>query len=163
MPAGLVQGIQPQPTCRPGRQVSLAGVEDIVEQPGAGATSRTSSRRARSSGVFSVKRGFPWVFGHPMLVHTPRGNRGVTMGLILTMKYGIVVVPGTCRRRWPFRSCPQAEHLTPIPQVPIQVKPGLYPIGNPTENSPILFTTNFSLTCSHTGTLLLSMSPSTVK
>jgi acetyl-CoA decarbonylase/synthase complex subunit gamma len=32
------------------------------------------------------------------------------------------------------------------PQKPIQVEPKLYEVGEPDENSPIMFTTNFSLT-----------------
>ena len=32
------------------------------------------------------------------------------------------------------------------PQKPVQVEPKLYPIGEPDENSPVMFTTNFSLT-----------------
>jgi acetyl-CoA decarbonylase/synthase complex subunit gamma len=32
------------------------------------------------------------------------------------------------------------------PQKPIQVEPGIYPIGDPGENSPVFVTTNFSLT-----------------
>ena len=32
------------------------------------------------------------------------------------------------------------------PQKPVQVDPKLYAIGQPNENSPLLFTTNFSLT-----------------
>jgi acetyl-CoA decarbonylase/synthase complex subunit gamma len=32
------------------------------------------------------------------------------------------------------------------PQKPVQVEPKLYTIGEPNENSPLMFTTNFSLT-----------------
>ncbi len=32
------------------------------------------------------------------------------------------------------------------PQKPIQVEPGIYPVGEPDEDSPVLITTNFSLT-----------------
>jgi acetyl-CoA decarbonylase/synthase complex subunit gamma len=32
------------------------------------------------------------------------------------------------------------------PQKPIQVEPGIYPIGEPTADSPVFLTTNFSLT-----------------
>jgi len=38
------------------------------------------------------------------------------------------------------------QNIFTDPQVPIQVKGGLYSIGEPTEKSPVLFTTNFSLT-----------------
>ncbi|MDD1767748.1 MAG: hypothetical protein LUQ27_04185, partial [Methanomassiliicoccales archaeon] len=38
------------------------------------------------------------------------------------------------------------QNIFTDPQVPIQVKPDLYPINNPNELSPLVFTTNFSLT-----------------
>ena len=38
------------------------------------------------------------------------------------------------------------QNIYTDPQVPIQVKPGLYPVNGAKEDSPILFTTNFSLT-----------------
>ena len=38
------------------------------------------------------------------------------------------------------------QNIYADPRKPVQVEPGLYPIGNPSENSPVLITTNFSLT-----------------
>ena len=38
------------------------------------------------------------------------------------------------------------QNIYTDPQKPIQVEPGIYPIGEPDENSPVLVTTNFSLT-----------------
>jgi acetyl-CoA decarbonylase/synthase complex subunit gamma len=38
------------------------------------------------------------------------------------------------------------QNIYTDPQVPIQVKAGLYPINNPGSDAPVLFTTNFSLT-----------------
>jgi acetyl-CoA decarbonylase/synthase complex subunit gamma len=38
------------------------------------------------------------------------------------------------------------QNIFTDPQVPIQVKAGLYTVGEPTERSPVMFTTNFSLT-----------------
>jgi acetyl-CoA decarbonylase/synthase complex subunit gamma len=38
------------------------------------------------------------------------------------------------------------QNIYTDPQVPIQVKPDLYPVNNPGPESPLLFTTNFSLT-----------------
>ncbi len=38
------------------------------------------------------------------------------------------------------------QNIYTDPQKPIQVSPGLYPIGEPTPESPLLVTTNFSLT-----------------
>jgi len=38
------------------------------------------------------------------------------------------------------------QNIYTDPQKPIQVEPGVYPIGSPDESSPVLVTTNFSLT-----------------
>jgi acetyl-CoA decarbonylase/synthase complex subunit gamma len=38
------------------------------------------------------------------------------------------------------------QNIFTDPQKPIQVKPGVYPVGEATEKSPVLVTTNFSLT-----------------
>ncbi|MGV8123319.1 MAG: acetyl-CoA decarbonylase/synthase complex subunit gamma [Candidatus Xenobiia bacterium LiM19] len=38
------------------------------------------------------------------------------------------------------------QNIYTDPQKPIQVEPGIYPIGAPDEHSPVLVTTNFSLT-----------------
>ena len=38
------------------------------------------------------------------------------------------------------------QNIFTDPQKPIQVKPGIYSVGNPDQNSPVLVTTNFSLT-----------------
>lgn len=38
------------------------------------------------------------------------------------------------------------QNIFTDPQKPIQVEPGLYPINDPDENSPVFVTTNFSLT-----------------
>lgn len=38
------------------------------------------------------------------------------------------------------------QNIYTDPRKPVQVEPGIYPIGNPSETSPVLITTNFSLT-----------------
>ena len=37
------------------------------------------------------------------------------------------------------------QNIYTDPQKPLQIEPKLYPIGNTTQNSPVLVTTNFSL------------------
>ena len=125
-------------------KVKLAGVEDIVLDlaPGNLKDLIEKSTMVRKMSVKKTYRGL----GYPMLVNAPAGNRGVTMGLISTMKYGSIVVFEDLPPEMAIPLFVLRQNIYTDPQVPIQVKPGLYPIGNPTENSPILFTTNFSLT-----------------
>ncbi len=125
-------------------KVKLAGVEDIVLDT---MPDNLKDLIEKSTVVrkLSVKKTFRGL-GYPMLVNAPTGNRGVTTGLISTMKYGSIVVFEDLQPEMAIPLFVLRQNIYTDPQVPIQVKPGLYPIGNPTENSPILFTTNFSLT-----------------
>jgi acetyl-CoA decarbonylase/synthase complex subunit gamma len=62
------------------------------------------------------------------------------------MKYGGIVVLNDLE---PWKLYPLftvRQNIYTDPQVPIQVKQDLYAINNPTDSSPLLFTTNFSLT-----------------
>jgi acetyl-CoA decarbonylase/synthase complex subunit gamma len=64
----------------------------------------------------------------------------------LICKYSGVVVIDTVE---PYAILPMLTSVMNIytdPQKPVQVESKVYPIGEPDENSPIMFTTNFSLT-----------------
>ncbi|HEY3421413.1 MAG TPA: acetyl-CoA decarbonylase/synthase complex subunit gamma [Methanomassiliicoccales archaeon] len=125
-------------------KVKLAGIEDIVLDFAPG-TLKELIEKSTVIRKLSVKKTFRGL-GYPLLVNAPAGNRGVTMGLISTMKYGSIVVFEELLPQMAIPLFVLRQNIYTDPQVPIQVKPGLYPIGNPTEDSPILFTTNFSLT-----------------
>ncbi|MGD0818496.1 MAG: acetyl-CoA decarbonylase/synthase complex subunit gamma [Methanomassiliicoccales archaeon] len=125
-------------------KVKLAGVEDIILDLAPG-NLKDLIEKSTIVRKLSVKKTFRGL-GYPMLVNAPNGNRGITMGLISTMKYGSIVVFEDLLPEMAIPLFVLRQNIYTDPQVPIQVKPGLYPIGNPTENSPILFTTNFSLT-----------------
>lgn len=62
------------------------------------------------------------------------------------MKYaGVVVLNGT--EAWQLLALMTVrQNIYTDPQKPIQIEEGLYTIGTPDENSPVLVTTNFSLT-----------------
>jgi acetyl-CoA decarbonylase/synthase complex subunit gamma len=64
----------------------------------------------------------------------------------LICKYSGIVVVDTIE---PYAFLPMLTTMMNIftdPQKPVQVEPRLYTIGEPNENSPLMFTTNFSLT-----------------
>jgi len=125
-------------------KVKLAGVEDIVLDFSP-STLKDLIEKSTIIRKLSVKKTFRGL-GYPLLVNAPGGNRGISMGLIATMKYGSIVVFDDLPPQMAIPLFVLRQNIYTDPQVPIQVKPGLYPVGNPTENSPILFTTNFSLT-----------------
>jgi acetyl-CoA decarbonylase/synthase complex subunit gamma len=65
---------------------------------------------------------------------------------IFTMKYSAALMLNDISKWKMFPLFTLRQNIYTDPQIPIQVKPELYEINNPDENSPLLFTTNFSLT-----------------
>lgn len=62
------------------------------------------------------------------------------------LKYGSIVVLNDISRAKMLPLMVLRQNIYTDPQKPIQVKPGIYEILKPNENSPLMFTTNFSLT-----------------
>lgn len=61
-------------------------------------------------------------------------------------KYGGIVVLSDFRTESLFPLLLERLNIYTDPQRPMTVTEGIYPIGNPDENSPVLVTTNFALT-----------------
>ena len=74
------------------------------------------------------------------------GEYAVATAVISTLKYGSLVIFDDLKSYEALPLFTLRQNIYTDPQVPIQVKQDLYPIGNPDEHSPIMFTTNFSLT-----------------
>ena len=73
-------------------------------------------------------------------------DKQAATAISLVCKYASIVVIETIE---PYAVLPILTTIMNIftdPQKPVQVEPKLYPIGEVTEDSPLLFTTNFSLT-----------------
>jgi acetyl-CoA decarbonylase/synthase complex subunit gamma len=121
-----------------------AGVADIVLEPGASSAKdvlqeMTLIRRA------AVKKKFR-PLGYPTIMvvgGAPGDDARAALGV---MKYSSVVVLKSSERERIYPLLALRQNIFTDPQVPIQVKPGLYTVGQPTDKSPLLFTTNFSLT-----------------
>ena len=65
---------------------------------------------------------------------------------VLIPKYGSLLVLDTADPADVFPLLALRQNIFTDPQRPIQVEPGIYPIGTPTAASPVVVTTNFSLT-----------------
>ena len=61
-------------------------------------------------------------------------------------KYGSIVLMDTAENAHILPLLAENMNLFSDPQVPAQVLPGIYPVGDADENSPVYLTTNFSLT-----------------
>jgi acetyl-CoA decarbonylase/synthase complex subunit gamma len=103
-------------------------------------TDLTRSRRAALKHKFRA-------LGYPVMVevNAPGGMAEPMLASIYTAKYaGIVVVNGA----EPWQMLPvltTAQDIYTDPQVPNTVETKLYEIGSPTQDSPVMFTTNFAL------------------
>ena len=64
----------------------------------------------------------------------------------LICKYSGIVVVDTVEPSVLLPMLTTVMNIYTDPQKPVQVEPKIYPIGEPDENSPVMFTTNFSLT-----------------
>ena len=108
------------------------GIKDVMEQ-------HTIARRA------AIKKKFK-PLGYPLMNRTGSGEYAVMTSIISTLKYGSLVIFDDLKNYEALPLFTLRQNIYTDPQVPIQVKQAVYPIGNPDEHSPIMFTTNFSLT-----------------
>ena len=129
-------------------QVKEAGVQDIVLDHGArdlvvSLAKQTQMRR------MALKKNFR-PLGYPMISFPDECVDEAAMAPIaaaqaITKYAGFVVLdkfsPATVYPLLALR-----ENIYTDPQTPIQVQPGLYEIGDPTPDSPLYITTNFSIT-----------------
>lgn len=85
--------------------------------------------------------------GYPTIMFA--SGEGMTEGLgaaMGTMKYASIVVMKDADRSIMYPLFTLRQNIYTDPQKPIQVKPGIYEINGPNEKSPVMITTNFSLT-----------------
>lgn len=127
-------------------KIKEQGIEDIVLSL-AGLSPRDQLYSLSQMRVLSLKKVFR-PLGYPTLTFVteedPGNQTAATIGLVC--KYSSVVVVDTAE---PYALLPMLTTVMNIysdPQKPIQVEPKVYDIGEPNENSPVMFTTNFSLT-----------------
>ncbi|MBI3947153.1 MAG: acetyl-CoA decarbonylase/synthase complex subunit gamma [Armatimonadetes bacterium] len=128
------------------QKVAALGVQDLVLDPGSaslakGLADHTTIRRAALRKTYRA-------LGYPTIAFAASGDpyQETAEAATYMAKYaGIVVMKG--RERWQIMPVLTARYnIYTDPQKPIQVQPGVYAIGDVTPNSPVLLTTNFSLT-----------------
>jgi acetyl-CoA decarbonylase/synthase complex subunit gamma len=125
-------------------KVRAAGIEDIMLDLGVSNLQQTVERNTivRKNAIKKTFRGL----GYPIVTNACGRDRGMLMALVSTMKYGGIVLLEDLDPAHAIPLFVLRQNIYTDPQVPIQVKSGLYPINNPGPDAPILFTTNFSLT-----------------
>lgn len=129
-------------------QVKAAGVEDIVLDPGARdflgtLTLATQIRR------LAIKKNFR-PLGYPVITFPGEGVSSPDEEPMLAAQHigkyaGFVVLDHFTPAR-AYALLVLRQNIYTDPQKPIQVQPGLYEINAPKPESPVLVTTNFSIT-----------------
>ncbi|MBF8276138.1 MAG: acsC 1 [Candidatus Brocadiaceae bacterium] len=127
-------------------KVKKAGVDEIIldvsgSNPKEVLQKLTKVRRA------ALKKNFRTI-GFPMITFVCDEDpyQEISLATTYLLKYAGIVAVNTCE---PWAIMPLLTARTNIftdPQKPIQVESKLYAIGDVKEDSPVLFTTNFSLT-----------------
>ncbi len=127
-------------------KIKAEGVQDIVLSLDALSLREQlyNLSRIRALGLKKVFR----PLGYPTISFISNGDADTqaAMATSLICKYSSIVVVDTVE---PYALLPMltaAMNIFSDPQKPVQVEPKVYPIGEPDDNAPLMFTTNFSLT-----------------
>ena len=128
-------------------QIKEAGVDDIVLDHGArdlpvALAKQTHMRRLALQNVREL--GYPQIAFPGESVDDPELTT-IAAAQAIAKYAGFVVLDGFSPATvYPLLAL--RENIYTDPQTPIQVQPGLYEIGEPTADSPLYVTTNFSIT-----------------
>ena len=129
-------------------KLAAAGVKDIVLDSGA-----RTLRRAFEDQIF-IRRaalvqknrslGFPTITFPCEMTKDPM--KETLLAATFVAKYAGIVVLSDFRGESLFPLLVERLNIYTDPQRPMMMQQGIYPIGTPGEDSPVLITTNFSLT-----------------
>ena len=127
-------------------KIKAQGVEDIVLSL-EGLSLKDQLHSLSQMRALALKKVFR-PLGYPTLSFVSDGDSDTQAATTASLicKYSGIVVVDTIE---PYAFLPLLTTVMNIftdPQKPVQVEPKLYTIGEPDENSPLMFTTNFSLT-----------------
>ena len=127
-------------------KIKALGIEDIVIDSGARKAKEilrdnTFIRRA------AIKKNYK-PLGYPAITFAQREDTLVEslIGVIGIAKYSSIIVLNSIEKWKNVALFTLRQNLYTDPQVPMQVEQKIYTIGEPVPDSPLLITTNFSLT-----------------
>lgn len=136
-----------------------AGIKDIVLDPGTYPTGKsmkesfTNFLKIRRAGIMGdTEIAYPimalpftaWMAGISDPVSAAYWE--TAMAAVFTIRYGDIMILHSME---PYATLPEvhlAETIYTDPRTPVAVDSKMYKVGNPTADSPVLFTTNFALT-----------------
>lgn len=124
----------------------IAGVSDLIlnlESINLGQRLQDSTLLRRSA----LKNNFK-PFGHPLFSYIRGKNiyEYLAEASVLLCKYNSIIVLPEYSKALLYALFTLRQNIYTDPQKPIQVDPKIYSIGDPTPDSPVFVTTNFSMT-----------------
>jgi acetyl-CoA decarbonylase/synthase, CODH/ACS complex subunit gamma len=129
-------------------QVAQQGVEDLVLDPGTRGWADSLSVLTRMRRA-AIKKNFK-PLGYPVITFPgERTGSPEEEGMLATQfvgRYAGFIVLDHFEPAVVYSLLTLRQNIYTDPQKPIQVSPGLYEIGEPDRDAPLLVTTNFSLT-----------------
>ena len=127
-------------------KIKAEGVEDIVLCL-EGLNLRDQLYNLSKIRALALKKTFR-PLGYPTISCVPEGDADsqTASGTSLICKHSSIVVVNTVEPSAFLPMLTARMNVFSDPQKPIQVEPKIYPIGEPDDNAPLMFTTNFSLT-----------------
>jgi acetyl-CoA decarbonylase/synthase complex subunit gamma len=131
------------------KKANAKGVKDIVIDPGTRNSKDTLEKLVyirRAALLKKVRE-----LGYPTIVFPNEEAAGDKMmeaiiAGMYVLKYGSVIIMSDMEAARAMPLYVLRQNIYTDPQRPMQVKQGIYPIGNPTDSSPVMITSNFSLT-----------------
>ncbi|MFQ5924508.1 MAG: acetyl-CoA decarbonylase/synthase complex subunit gamma [Dehalococcoidia bacterium] len=129
-------------------QVTGAGVEDVVLDPGARDFGQSLSALTQLRRL-ALKKSFH-LLGYPVITFPGEATTSMEEEALLAgqhvAKYAGIIVLDHFSPSMSYPLLTLRLNIYTDPQKPIQIAPGIYEIGSPREDSPLCVTTNFSLT-----------------
>lgn len=129
-------------------KVNKVGVEDIVLDPGLTSFSDSLTKLTQIRRL-ALRQSFR-PLGYPVITFPGAKAENIEEEALLAAqaiaKYAGIIALDHFAPAMVYPLLTLRMNIYTDPQKPIQVTPGLYPLGSPKETSPLLVTTNFSLT-----------------
>jgi acetyl-CoA decarbonylase/synthase complex subunit gamma len=130
-------------------KIKADGFEDIVLCPPSSNSGKMRDLLYELSCIrtLALKKGFR-PLGYPAISFAcgTSDDDQLASAVSLICKYSGIVVVDTVGQHALLPMLTTVMNIFTDPQKPVQVEPRIYSIGQPDENSPLMFTTNFSLT-----------------
>lgn len=140
----VVRGEDPERLEALAKQAVAAGVADVVLDPAA-TTPGAFISRAVAIRTSAVERTSPGL-GHPIYLDATACDPADAALIAGILRYAGVIVTKPLADADLRAAETLRQNIYTNPQKPIQVTPGLYLVGKPGPDSPVLLTVNFSLT-----------------